>query len=132
MKNITKFANKAQPYTLGLLRIAAGLLFLQHGTAKLFQFPHVAMFDGMELFSIMGAAGLLETVGGVLLILGLFTRLTAFVLSGQMAVAYFMFHSPSGFYPILNQGELAALYSFVFLYLATAGGGKFSLDGLRK
>ncbi|MBC7906805.1 MAG: DoxX family protein [Rhodospirillaceae bacterium] len=116
------------PRLLSVLRIVTGLLYLQHGTAKLFAFPHVAMFDNMQLMSLLGAAGVLELVGGVLLVLGLFTRPAAFILSGQMAVAYFMAHAPRGFFPILNGGELAALYCFTFLYLAAAGGGVWSLD----
>ena len=116
------------PYAQGFLRIAAALMFLQHGTAKLFGAPHVAMFDGLKLLSLMGVGGVLELVGGVLLLIGLFTRPVAFVLSGQMAVAYFMFHSRDHLLPLLNKGELAALYSFVFLFLAAAGPGKFALD----
>lgn len=120
------------PRLLGLLRIITGFLYLQHGTAKLFGAPHVAMFDGLQVFSLMGVAGILELVGGALLLLGLFTRPVAFILSGQMAAAYFMAHAPQGFLPILNGGELAVLYSFIFLYFAAAGGGAFSLDGLRR
>ena len=120
------------PRLLGILRIITGFLYLQHGTAKLFGVPHVAMFDGVQLFSLMGVAGILELVGGALLLLGLFTRPVAFILSGQMAVGYFMMHAPQGFLPILNGGELAVLYCFTFLYFAAAGGGAFSLDGLRR
>ena len=116
------------PYAQGLLRIAAALLFLQHGTAKLFGVPHVAMFDGLQVLSLLGAAGIIEVVGGLLMLLGLFTRLAAFVLSGQMAVAYFFFHAGQEFWPILNKGELAALYCFVFLFFAAAGPGAFALD----
>jgi putative oxidoreductase len=119
------------PRLLGILRIITGFLYLQHGTAKLFGAPHVAMFDGLQIWSLMGVAGILELVGGALLLLGLFTRPVAFILSGQMAAAYFMAHAPQGFLPILNGGELAVLYSFLFLYFAAAGGGAFSLDGLR-
>ena len=119
------------PRLLGLLRIITGWLYLQHGTAKLFGAPHVAMFDGLQVMSLMGVAGILELVGGALLLLGLFTRPVAFILSGQMAAAYFMAHAPQGFLPILNGGELAVLYSFIFLYFAAAGGGAFSIDGLR-
>lgn len=119
-----RFAPQAQ----GLLRIAAALLFLQHGTAKLFGIPHVAMFDGLQLISLLGAAGVIELVGGVLMLLGLFTRPVAFILSGQMAVAYFFFHAGQAFWPILNKGELAALYCFVFLFFAVAGPGAFALD----
>ena len=130
MSNITRF----QPYVLGLLRIVFGYTFLLHGTAKLFGLPHVAMFDGLQLFSLMGFAGILELVGGVLLILGWFTRPVAFLLSGQMAVAYFMMHAgiDNFWLPLLNQGEGAVLYCFVFLYLAVAGAGALSIDNRGK
>jgi putative oxidoreductase len=118
------------PRVLGAMRMVIGFLFLQHGTAKLFAIPHIAMFDGVTLFSLLGLAGVLELVGGLLILLGLFTRLAAFILSGEMAVAYFMAHAPQGFLPILNQGELAVLYCFAFLYLAVAGAGDFSLDSV--
>jgi putative oxidoreductase len=120
------------PRVLGVLRIIVGFLYLQHGMAKLFGIPHIAMFDGVQLFSLMGAAGVLELVGGALLLVGLFTRPVAFILCGQMAVAYFMAHAPKGFLPILNQGELAVLYCFAFLYFAVAGAGAFSIDAARK
>jgi putative oxidoreductase len=116
---------------LSVLRIVTALMFLQHGTAKFFGFPHVAGFDNLQIFSLLGAAGVLEIVGGVLLLIGLFTRPVAFILSGFMAVAYFMAHAPQGFYPLLNQGELAVLYCFVFLYLSVAGGGAWSADAAR-
>jgi putative oxidoreductase len=116
-----------QPRILGVLRIATALLLLQHGTAKLFGFPHVAMFDTLHLLSLLGLAGILEFAGGVLLLFGIYTRPVAFVLSGEMAVAYFLVHAQKSFYPILNQGELAALYCFVLLYLAAAGGGAWSV-----
>ena len=116
------------PRVQGILRIVTGFLFLQHGTAKLFGAPHVAMFDGLQLMSLMGLAGVLELGGGVLILLGLFTRPVAFILSGMMAVAYFMAHAPNGPLPILNQGELAVVYSFVFLYFSVAGAGAYSVD----
>ena len=119
------------PRLLGILRIITGFLYLQHGTAKLFGAPHVAMFDGLQLLSVMGAAGVIELVGGSLLLVGLFTRPVAFILSGQMAAAYFMAHAPNGFLPILNGGEMAVMYCFTFLYFAAAGAGACSLDGLR-
>jgi putative oxidoreductase len=120
-------------YTHAALRIMTGLLFLQHGTTKLFKFPLTEYFkDGVPVASFMGFAGLLEVVGGILIIIGLFTRTTAFVLSGMMAVAYFMAHAGQGFFPILNGGELAIMYCFVFLWLATAGAGPFSVDANRK
>jgi putative oxidoreductase len=126
-----KFFDAWSPRVLSVLRIATSLLFLQHATAKLFAFPHVAYFDNLKLASLLGVAGVIELVGGALVLVGLFTRPAAFILSGQMAVAYFMAHAPQGFFPLLNQGELAALYCFVFLYLAAAGGGAWSLDELR-
>lgn len=116
------------PHAQGALRIVTALLFMQHGTAKLFGVPHVAMFDGLQLFSLIGAAGILELVGGLLVLIGLFTRPVAFILSGQMAVAYFFFHAGQNIWPILNKGELAALYCFVFLFFAVAGPGAFALD----
>lgn len=116
------------PRLLSVLRIVAGLLFVEHGSAKLLHFPHVEMFDNLQLFSLLGVAGCLELGGGALLALGLFTRPVAFVLSGEMACAYFMAHAPRSFFPALNQGEAAILFCFVFLYLAAAGGGEWSLD----
>jgi putative oxidoreductase len=122
-----------QGYTHAALRIVTGLLFLQHGTTKLFRFPLTDYFkDGVQIASLMGVAGILELVGGILIIIGLFTRTTAFVLSGMMAVAYFMAHGSQGLFPILNGGELAIMYCFVFLWLATAGAGPFSIDANRK
>ena len=122
-----------KPYAsplLSVLRIMTGLLFLQHGTTKLLGIPATPM-TGIPPFSLPGVAGILELIGGVLIVLGLFTRPVAFILSGLMAVAYFYAHAPRGFFPILNGGELAALYSFVFLYLAAAGGGVWSVDKAR-
>ncbi len=114
------------------LRIVTGLLFLEHGTSKFFKFPLTEYFkDGVELFSLMGLAGTLEIVGGILIILGLFTRVTAFVLSGFMAAAYFMAHAPQSFFPLLNFGEAAILFSFIFLYFAAVGAGPVSLDAKR-
>ncbi len=119
------------PKALAALRIVTALLFLAHGTAKFFAVPHVAMFDQMPVVSIYGLAGALEIVGGLLLIVGLFVRPTAFVLSGFMAVAYFMAHAPKSFFPILNGGDSAIQFSFVFLYLVFAGGGAWTLDEKR-
>lgn len=122
-----------RPYTqqiLSLLRIASGLLLLQHGTTKYLNFP-VGPMNNASPMSMGGFAGILELVGGVLLIIGLFTRCTAFVLSGMCAVAYFYAHAGRGFFPLLNGGELALLYAFVFLYLAAAGGGAWSVDRSR-
>ena len=112
---------------LSVLRIMMGLLILQHGTTKILNFP-VSPMNNTSPMTMSGFAGVLELVGGILLILGLFTRPVAFILSGMMAVAYFLVHAPRGFYPLLNGGELAVLYCFVLLYLAAAGGGSLSLD----
>lgn len=117
------------PRLLSVLRIVAALLLMQHGAQKLFGFPAGPQAQPTPpLLSLMGLAGVLEFFGGLLLLVGLFTRPVAFVLSGLLAVAYFMAHAPQGFWPVLNRGELAALYSFVFLYLAAAGGGPWSVD----
>ncbi|NQW51913.1 MAG: DoxX family protein [Rhodospirillales bacterium] len=126
--NFEALAASWAPRLLSILRIMTGLLFLQHGTAKLLKIPVVPMFANLNLMTPPGIAGVLELVGGVLMILGLFTRSTAFVLSGLMAAAYFMAHAPRGFYPILNAGELAILFCFVFLYFAAAGPGPWSID----
>jgi putative oxidoreductase len=117
------------PYVLSLLRIIAALLFLQHGLSKFFGFPsatapHPTLFD-LEWFSAT-----IEMVGGVLLTFGLFTRVAALIMSGEMAVGYFLVHAPKSFYPYLNGGELAVLFCFVFFYLVFAGGGPLSLDAL--
>ena len=116
------------PRLLSVLRIVTALLFMMHGTAKLFQMPHQAMFDNLQLMSLMGLPGVLEAGGGLLLLIGLFSRPVAFVLSGDMAVAYFMAHWPKSWLPILNEGELAVLFCFVFLYLWAAGPGPWSID----
>lgn len=119
-----------RPYTaqlLSILRIMSGLLLLQHGTTKFLNLPEGSMNNASPL-TMSGAAGLIELVFGVLLVIGLFTRLSAFIASGLTAVAYFYAHAGRSFFPILNGGELAALYSFVFLYLAAAGGGPWSVD----
>ncbi len=130
--NLEAIATAWAPRLLSIMRVMAGLLFLQHGTAKLLKIPVMPNFANLNIMSLPGIAGILELVGGVLLIVGLFTRTTAFVLSGLMAVAYFIAHAPRGFYPILNAGELAALYCFVFLYIAAAGPGPWSYDAMRK
>ena len=117
------------PRLLSLMRIILAFLFTAHGSQKLFNLPPGKM-PTPELFSIVGLAGVLEFGGGVLLLIGLFTRPVAFLLSGTMAVAYFMAHAPQGFLPIVNGGELAAVYCWVFLYLAAAGGGPWSVDAL--
>jgi putative oxidoreductase len=122
-----------QGHTHAALRIMTGLLFLAHGTSKFFAFPLTEYFkDGVPLLSLMGLAGALEIIGGILIIIGFKTRAVAFVLAGQMAVAYFLAHAPQSFYPLLNGGEAAIMFCFVFLWLATAGAGPLSLDASRK
>ena len=118
------------PYALAALRIVVALLFIEHGTMKLFGFP-AAMPMQISLFSLMGLAAVIEVVGGLLILLGLFTRPAAFVLSGEMAVAYFLAHAPQSFWPAVNQGEAAILFCFVFLCLVFVGAGAFSVDGMR-
>ncbi len=119
------------PLMLALLRIMTALLFIEHGTAKLFGFPADPQMAGVTLFSLMGLAGVLEVVGGALILIGLCTRPVAFVLAGFMAVAYFMAHAPQSFYPMLNMGDAAILYCFIFLYLMVAGPGSWSIDSLK-
>lgn len=119
------------PRLLAVLRIVTAFMFLQHGAAKLLHVPHVATFDGLQLMSLMGLAGVLELGGGLLLLIGLFTRPVAFILCGEMAFAYFMAHAPKSFLPMLNGGELAVEWCFVFLYLWAAGPGAWSVDGWR-
>lgn len=132
MAAIGQTASAWAPRILSVLRIITGLLFIEHGLMKFFNFPPSEMFaNGVELMSIYGLAGILELVGGALIILGLFTRPVAFILSGEMAFAYFMGHAASSFYPVINEGESAILFCFVFLYLACAGAGPWSADAAR-
>lgn len=118
---------------LSVLRIVSAFCLLQHGASKLFGFPHVANFDNLQLLSMIGVAGMLEFFGGLLLLVGLFTRPVAFILSGLLAFAYFIGHAPRGnaLLPMMNQGEAAVLFCFVFLFIAAAGGGPWSIDALR-
>jgi putative oxidoreductase len=124
-----RFLEKYQPQLLAVLRIVAALLFIQHGTIKLFQFP-AAQMEG-PLPTMLLVAAIIELVTGILMIVGLFTRLAAFIASGLMAAAYFIGHYPQGFWPAFNQGEAAILFCFVFLYIAAAGPGAWSIDGAR-
>jgi putative oxidoreductase len=128
MNRDSGFLDAWSPRLRSVLRMIAAFLFMMHGTAKLFQIPHQAMFDNLQLMSLMGLQGVLEAGGGFLLLLGLFSRPVAFLLAGDMAVAYFMAHFPKGWLPILNGGELAVLFCFVFLYLSAAGPGPWSID----
>ncbi len=129
---ITKWPSWA-PRLLSVLRIVAAFMFIQTGTMKLFAFPMGMPPDGStaQLLSQVGLSGILETFGGALLLVGLFTRPVAFILSGEMAVAYFQFHAPQSFWPIVNNGVSAALYCFVWLYFSAAGAGPWSLDAKR-
>ncbi|ACI92262.1 DoxX [Afipia carboxidovorans OM5] len=120
-----------RPQLLSVLRIMAGLEILQHGTAKLLGFPALPNFANLQIMSLSGIAGIIELIGGALFVLGLFTRPTAFILSGLTAAAYFIAHAGKSFYPIANGGELAVLYCFVFLYFVAAGPGPWSLDAIR-
>ncbi len=124
-KHLGKFS--AEIYAL--LRIVAGFMFLMHGTQKLFGWP--GQGDTVELISLMGLAGIVEFVGGILIMIGLFASIAAFIASGQMAVAFFMAHSPEHWNPLLNNGELSVLYCFLFLYIAARGAGKWSIDAER-
>lgn len=121
------------PRLRSILRIVCGLLFIPIGTMKLFAWPMGMPPDGgtAPMLSQIGIGGLLEVIGGILLLLGLFTRPVSFILSGEMAVAYFQFHAPSGFWPMMNQGQPAILFCFIFLYLSAAGSGPWSIDRLR-
>ena len=126
---MTRWLGRYSPYIYALLRIVAGFLFSLHGVQKLFG---ALGGQSVELMSQMGLAGVIELVGGVLIAIGLFTSPVAFLASGEMAVAYFQAHYPRGFWPIMNGGELAVLYCFLFLYFAAVGSGKWSVDALRK
>lgn len=126
----TTFLDVWSTRLLSVLRIIAGFMFLFHGARKLFNFPPTQDFGGWDPFSLAGVGGVIEFFGGTLILFGLFTRPVAFILSGTMAVAYFTAHASGGFLPIVNRGELAVLYCFVWLYLAVAGGGQWSLDRL--
>ena len=130
MANLDSFAVRWAPRILSVLRIVAALVFMQHGAQKLFGFLAPDTWKAPGTLSMVWWAGALELVGGLLLLVGLLTRPVAFILSGLMAVAYFMAHAPQGFWPLQNRGELAALYCFVFLFLAVAGGGAWSADRL--
>ena len=122
------FSTRWSPRLLSVLRIVAAFDFIAHGTQKLFGLPGAGQHPPFQLLTLFGTAGILETFGGLLLLFGLFTRPVAFLLSGEMAVAYFRMHAKAGFWPILNHGELATLYCFVWLYVAATGGGPWSVD----
>jgi putative oxidoreductase len=115
------------PRMLSVLRVVSALIFMEHGTQKWLNFPPLGR-AAPELASLPGAGGVIEMIGGALLVLGLFTRPVAFILSGEMAIAYWWAHAPRNFFPVVNAGDAAILYCFVFLYIAVAGGGAWSLD----
>jgi putative oxidoreductase len=125
-----KFLGNYSTYIYAILRIIAGLTFAFHGSQKLFGFPGDT--PPLPIASLMGIGGAIELVGGLLIALGLLIGYAAFIASGEMAAAYFMFHFPKGFLPIVNQGDLSVLYCFLFLYIAAQGAGIWSLDGLRE
>ena len=128
MANLDTLYTTWAPRLRSVLRIVTAFLFMTYGAIKLFGFPTAMQGGTVQLASLYGVAGILEFFGGLLLLLGLFTRPVAFILAGEMAVAYFMQHAPKGFWPLLNKGEPAVLYCFIFLYLAAAGPGPWSLD----
>ena len=130
--DVDRIVARSQPYVLSLFRFVTGLLFFHYGVAKLFKFPAVEMFSDVTLSSLWGVAGLFEFVLGGLLMIGLFTRLAAFILSGEMASAYFIEHFPHSFFPVVNDGALAIALCFACLFLATAGGGPISVDAMRR
>jgi putative oxidoreductase len=132
MDKFNKLLAAGEPMVLSIFRFITGLLLFQYGVAKLFKYPPLPMFEQVTLTSLYGAAGSLELILGGLLIIGLFTRCVAFVLSGEMAFAYFISHAPRGFYPVLNNGNLAIMLCFACLFLACAGGGPWSVDAMRR
>lgn len=123
-----RFLGKYEPYLYAILRIVAGFLLLWHGSQKLLGFPPLK--QAMPLNAMMATSGVIELIGGLMILLGLFAGIAAFIASGMLAVAYFMVHAPQGFFPVLNGGELAALYCFLFLYIASRGSGALSIDAL--
>jgi putative oxidoreductase len=125
------FLSRWSPQLLSVLRIITALLFFAHGSAKLLGFPLVEALQGVPIGSIYGIAGIIEIIAGILLVIGLFSRLVAFIVSGEMAIAYFHTHAPQGFHPLNNGGESAILFCFIFLYIAAAGPGPWSVDASR-
>jgi putative oxidoreductase len=126
MNSIYASMERFRPYILSILRIVVGLLFLEHGLSKVFNFPAASPVPSLSGLLILAA--ILETIGAALFLVGAFTRIVALILSGEMAFAYFMAHAPRSFYPLINGGELAVIYCFIFLYFAFAGGGPLSVD----
>jgi putative oxidoreductase len=131
MQAMTTRGADLAPRFLGIMRIVVGLLFLEHGLSKLLGWPHVAMFDNLHAFQLIWFAGIIETVGGALLTIGLYTRVVAFIMSGEMAIAYFTAHLPRGFFPVHNNGEAAILFCFIFFYYFLVGPGSYGIDNTR-
>ena len=132
MEKFNQLLRSGEPYVLSIFRFMTGLSFFQFGVAKILKFPVVAPFDKVEMFSLFWNAAVFEFVLGALLIVGLFSRVAAFILCGEMAFAYFIGHFPRGFFPLVNGGSLAIIYCFACLYLSTAGGGPWSVDATMK
>jgi putative oxidoreductase len=126
-----KYLSRWAPQILSILRIIAAALLFAHGSAKVFGYPPVDMFADLKIASLYGIAGIIEIITSILLFIGLFSRLAAFIVSGEMAIAYFYTHAPENFHPILNGGESAILFCFIFLYIAAAGPGPWSVDASR-
>lgn len=124
-----EFSERYAPYAIATLRIVTGLLFLEHGTSKILEWPYTSM-SGPQAWSLFWIAGMLELFGSLLLILGLFTRPVAFLLAGEMAVAYWYIHAPDSIFPMINRGEAAVLFCFIFLLFAVIGAGEWSIDKL--
>jgi putative oxidoreductase len=127
----TSLATVWAPRALSVLRIVAGLMFMEHGVSKLFGFPAWPAHGGPSAFTLEWLAGVIESLGGLLVALGLFTRPAAFIMSGEMAIGYWMMHAPRSFFPLLNGGDAAVLYCFLFLYFFVVGGGDWSVDRAR-
>ena len=132
METFDRMLARFEPMTLSIFRIITGLLLFQFGVAKLLKFPPGTTFAGVQPLSLYGVAGMFELILGALLIVGLFTRAVAFVLCGEMAFAYFISHAPRGFYPVLNNGNLAIMFCFACLYFVCAGGGPWSVDAMHR
>jgi putative oxidoreductase len=126
--DLSSTAQRWAPQVLSIVRIVSALIFIEHGTQKFFAFPAASASGSPAVLSLLWWQGVIELAGGILLLLGLFTRPVAFILAGDMAFAYWMVHAPRNFYPVLNGGDSAILYCFVFFYLAFAGGGPWSVD----